>query len=168
MLAPAAGASPLTAHSVGLLHDVGRVALAFCHRDAYLELLGPDSTRWLRDPGGLAREHDRFGADHEAVGEAVLERLRLPRVFREAARHHHTPVDANAAAPLVTLTQVACRAARLTGFCVFEDALPQRVDALPDALLECLPPGVPEEVRERLPQVSVTVVKLMEAYELAL
>jgi putative nucleotidyltransferase with HDIG domain len=161
MLAPAIDVSPLRAHSVGLLHDIGRVTLAFCDRNGHAELWG-NAPRYAGDANGLGDEQERFGASHAAVGEAVLQRLELPEVFQRAARHHHAPIDVGSAASILTLTQIACRAARAAGFGLFEQVQPRA--GTPEVDPGRVPPNLPDRVRDAVG----TVVKLMEAYELAL
>jgi putative nucleotidyltransferase with HDIG domain len=165
MLAPAIEASPLAAHSVGFLHDIGRVALAYGEQGAHLDLLRPVPGGCGRNP--LEHEYEPLGVSHASVGEVVLQKLRLPDVFQQAARHHHSPIDARFESPLVTLTQVACRTARWAGFDVLEDSAPRAAGSS-----ECVPEDflrdVPDQIRDHVPEVVSTVVTLMEAYELAL
>ena len=78
---------PGTAYAAALLHNVGRLFLAFAfprenavldeHRLANLHAPGASIERWL------------FGISHGEAGERLLRAWRLPEAISCAARHHH-------------------------------------------------------------------------------
>lgn len=83
-------APPAEMFTLGLLADVGRLALAsiapeIC--DELIEWLGPDA-----DPARLAAEEKaRLGYDHGELAAALLADWGLPTLFADAARWHALP-----------------------------------------------------------------------------
>lgn len=72
---------------LGLLHDVGKLVIA--------AWLSEDAARIRARVDEGARLHEAesevLETTHADVGAALLERWRLPRLYVEAVRHHHTP-----------------------------------------------------------------------------
>jgi HD-like signal output (HDOD) protein len=99
----------------GLLHDVGCLVL-------YNQLPG-ESLRALQ----LARDESRplhlaeqeiLGFDHSAVGAELMQAWNLPEAFVEAARYHHSPMDAGdfpLETAMVHLADVIAAGAYITG-----------------------------------------------------
>ncbi len=84
----------------GLLHDVGRVALAMACPDPFRELLADPPGRWTTE-----RERELFGIDHCQAGAFLCEQWNLPSLLNTAARSHHDipttmPVEAADRVPL--------------------------------------------------------------------
>ena len=83
-------ADPHLALTVGLMHDIGKVAI---------NSQFPDTVRELWKPGGaadesfLARERRVFGADHAFIGGYLGAYWKLPEELVEMIRLHHLPVD---------------------------------------------------------------------------
>jgi len=79
---------PQLAMTVGLLHDIGKVAI---------NCQFPETVRELWKGGGaadesfLAREQRLFGADHAFVGGYLAERWKLPDELVEMVKLHHLP-----------------------------------------------------------------------------
>lgn len=71
---------------MGLLHDIGKLALAEHLPDAYAKV----RARVVRD-GGLIRDAEvaELGCDHAAVGRFLCAHWSLPVEFREAIGGHH-------------------------------------------------------------------------------
>jgi len=86
-------AAPDEAFSCGLLAEVGTLALATLHPEAYGELLAAHGGR--TGPGLRAQERTRFRADHTELSVALLENWMLPRVFIGAISHHEEPSTAS-------------------------------------------------------------------------
>jgi putative nucleotidyltransferase with HDIG domain len=88
----------------GLLHDVGKIAIAAAFPEYFEEI----QTR-LRDPGAelLKVEAEVLGFDHCEVGEYYLSAHKLPTVTIQAVRFHHSPKSAASEASIVAAVQVA-------------------------------------------------------------
>ncbi len=87
------------AFTVGLLHDIGRLALASAFAPAYAEV-----EQWRRDqdcPDGDA-ERAVLGIDHAEVGGLIARQWNFAPAIVDAIRDHHAPLDAE-----VTLTGIA-------------------------------------------------------------
>lgn len=76
------------AFTVGLLHDLGKVALSNCSHDEYGEVI-----RTVYNDGKSFTEAEReaFGFDHAALGAQVARKWKLPATLEAAIRHHHEP-----------------------------------------------------------------------------
>jgi len=88
------------AFTVGLLHDIGRLALASAFAPAYAEV-----EQWRRDkdcPDGDA-ERAVLGLDHAEVGGLIARQWNFAPSIVDAIRQHHAPPDAAG----VTLTGIA-------------------------------------------------------------
>ena len=88
------------AFTVGLLHDIGRLALASAFGPAYAEV-----EQWRRDqdcPDGEA-ERAVLGIDHAEVGGLIARQWNFAPPIVDAIREHHAPPDA----AVVTLTGIA-------------------------------------------------------------
>lgn len=79
--------SPEEGFTCGLLCDIGSLALASLHPEAYGELLSSGLDGGER----LAAERERFGTDRIELTAALLEDWRLPRVFVDAVFHSEQP-----------------------------------------------------------------------------
>ena len=88
------------AFTVGLLHDIGRLALASAFAQAYAEV-----EQWRRDkdcPGDVA-ERAVLGIDHAEVGGLMARQWNFAPVIVDAIHRHHAPP----AVAEVTLTGIA-------------------------------------------------------------
>ncbi|MGE3173717.1 MAG: HDOD domain-containing protein [Planctomycetota bacterium] len=78
---------PATAFTVGILHNVGRIAM--------VQVVDPETlaraARELMDPAASPLEVERrvIGLDHAAASGIVTESWNLPMELRRAARNHH-------------------------------------------------------------------------------
>ena len=83
---------PDTAFAVGLIADLGMLAMAQLDTEQYLEIAEePDHTIDL-----VQRERKTYGFDHIAVSQRLLTRWQLPEEMIEAVGHHHTYLPASA------------------------------------------------------------------------
>ena len=82
------GVDPDECFMVGLLHDIGRTALANSEREDYTALL---SRVDAGDVALVAAEREAFGFDHAELGARVAERWKLPPRVVTVIRHHHDP-----------------------------------------------------------------------------
>ncbi|MDA8217045.1 MAG: HDOD domain-containing protein [Dehalococcoidales bacterium] len=91
------------AYMVGLLHDLGQLAIAQHAPEqmkAILELAGAGVTLW-------EAEARLLGFDHAEVGARLLTAWRLPEPVVEAVRWHHNPLPVLARVPLCGVVHVA-------------------------------------------------------------
>jgi putative nucleotidyltransferase with HDIG domain len=83
-------ADPDEAFTAGLLHDIGKNALANSHREAYEKVVARVYNEKL---GFVEAERDEFGFDHAELGAHVAERWKLPSRLVTAIRNHHAPEE---------------------------------------------------------------------------
>ncbi|MDR3750226.1 MAG: HDOD domain-containing protein [Terracidiphilus sp.] len=104
------------AYTSGILHDVGRFALAVIQPKAYASLLETH-----RGPAGsiLEGEQELFGMDHCEAGEKLIAGWKLPAEFTAIVSEHHRPVRQDSAWGMAELTKVSCRMADTVGFAAF-------------------------------------------------
>lgn len=145
-LAPAAGAAPDEAFAAGLLHDVGHLVL--------FGLCGPEMAELLdealdEDVELHVVEARRFGFDHAAFGQAVLQAWNMPPALCEAVGLHHG--TASGVPGLARVVALANRAAS----CVEADMSP--------------PPELVEELAQQLgcetPDIESRVVAIQTRAE---
>lgn len=74
--------------TVGLLHDIGRVALACMFPEEYAHVLMHQRTLDLLP---IDAEHATLGTDHAAMGGLLAEHWHFSPVVVEAITHHHAP-----------------------------------------------------------------------------
>ena len=76
-----------TAYTAGILHDVGRVALAVIQPKGYAALLdkhhGPAASM-------LVAEREMFGLDHCEAGRQLIADWKLPQSFEAVVADHHS------------------------------------------------------------------------------
>ena len=82
---------PADAHTAGLLHDVGRLALMASVPEAYPNSAAGDALEQL-----LQAELDAFGLAHPEAAHILARKWRLPDPVANAIRFHHHPYDAPA------------------------------------------------------------------------
>jgi HD-like signal output (HDOD) protein len=101
-----------SAYTAGLIHDIGRLALAVIQPAQYAHFL----TNTEEDPCDvLKRERELFGIDHCQAGRWLVEAWKLPGAFAEVTAHHHAePKDGDSG--VVGLVRHACRLADALGF----------------------------------------------------
>ncbi|WP_157264825.1 HDOD domain-containing protein [Azohydromonas aeria] len=79
------------AFTAGLLHDIGRLALATLYPQPLAQALAWAAARDV--PDGVA-EHELLGVDHAALGRLITTHWRLPATVAQAIGGHHGPFDA--------------------------------------------------------------------------
>lgn len=87
-LARETGMDPDIGFTVGLMHDIGRLALATCFPQIYVRTL---AHRHEQDCPYAEAERATLGIDHTAVGGHVAEHWRFSPVIVEAIANHHSP-----------------------------------------------------------------------------
>jgi len=105
-----------TAYTCGVLHDIGRLALAAVRSREYAVLLGsfsgtPESI--------LKAERELFGKDHGEVGRQLIADWKLPSDFEMVVAEHHHPRPKDASWGMAELINVSCRMADAVGFAAF-------------------------------------------------
>ena len=106
---------PETAYLVGLLHDLGKLALSARQATALDEIHTLSRTaRTLNE--ALELEQRLLGADHCALGAALLDNWKLPPLLSDAIRYHHLNAhELRGAHPLLCLLHVANALSQETG-----------------------------------------------------
>jgi putative nucleotidyltransferase with HDIG domain len=99
------------AFTVGLLHDIGRLALASAFAPAYAEV-----ERWRRDQDCPGAEAERavLGIDHAEVGGLIARQWNFAPAIVDAIREHHAP-PATAELTLTGIAHVADAIAHALG-----------------------------------------------------
>ena len=98
----------------GLVHDVGKVVLDRFRHDVYHEIV--DLTFQENIPI-LEAERRIMGASHDMVGGWLMEKWRLPQIFREVAEFHHSvPQAPEKSRIVVAIISAADQLARVKGF----------------------------------------------------
>lgn len=80
---------PATAFTAGIVHNVGKVALAQAVDEDVMAKIGQVAGQPGRDY--VTAERDALGLDHAAAGGIVTESWNLPVEIRRAVRNHHDP-----------------------------------------------------------------------------
>jgi HD-like signal output (HDOD) protein len=99
------------AYTAGMLHDLGRLALAAIRPQPYAKLLESG------DEGGdmLERERRMFGIDHCEAGRCLVSAWRLPSELADFASQHHENMKERKF-DHVSLIHYSCRFADVLGF----------------------------------------------------
>lgn len=88
----------------GLIHDVGKIIMASCFGDRFVEI----HRRAATEPKSLRQiELEVLGIDHAELGALYLQHHSLPEVMVETARFHHTPELARKHPKVVAAVQIA-------------------------------------------------------------
>jgi len=104
------------AFTCGVMHDIGRLALAVVRPKEYFELLG---THTGTPASILERERELFGKDHCEIGRQLIEEWKLPEDFEAIVAAHHTPLEKGCPWSMAELINVSCRMADASGFAAF-------------------------------------------------
>jgi len=97
-------ASDESDYVAGLVHDVGKIVMAWTFPDHFTEIHRQAS----QTPRDLVEiETEVLGVDHAELGALYLERYRLPELMVKAARFHHHPEMADDYAPTIAAVQIA-------------------------------------------------------------
>jgi putative nucleotidyltransferase with HDIG domain len=105
-----------TAYTAGLLHDVGRLALAVIYPKEYAALLEKH-----RGTGAsmLPLETELFGCNHCEAGRHIVAEWNLPSEFDAIVGQHHDSRRTNSPWSMEELIKISCRLADAAGFCAF-------------------------------------------------
>jgi HD-like signal output (HDOD) protein len=147
------------AYTAGILHDIGRFALAAIQPKDYAELL---ETHEGAADSILDRERDLFSWDHCETGRRLISDWHLPAEFDSVVLEHHAPRLKDGSWGLSELVKVGCRLADAAGFPAFPgcEVVPYPV------LLERLPASQRESFypdRESLAEEVATGIQAIES-----
>jgi putative nucleotidyltransferase with HDIG domain len=114
------------AYTAGVLHDIGRLALAVAIPERYGPFLmsGEATSSDILD-----REREIFGTDHCEAGSALMSRWDIPKSLVVVASHHHDPPRDGDPGVLSTVRH-ACRFADVLGFEVVSALRPKTYEEL--------------------------------------
>lgn len=104
------------AYTSGILHDVGRFALAVIQPDDYGQLL---ATHRGSPQSILEGERELFGWDHCETGRQLIADWKLPEEFQAVVAEHHCVRSRKAPWGLGELVKLSCRLADTAGFPAF-------------------------------------------------
>jgi len=116
-LAGAGGAKGDSAYTSGVLHDVGRFALAVIRPKEYTDLLGKHEGTAA---SMLEGEAELFGFNHCQVGRKLIVDWKLSSEFDLVVSDHHSPLDTEGGEwNMNELIKVSCSLADCIGFPAF-------------------------------------------------
>ena len=120
------------AFTCGVIHDIGRLALAVLRPKEYSLPLGAHSGT----PGSILKaERELFGWDHCEAGRQLIADWMLPSQFEAIVADHHKPREKNSSWDMPNLINVCCRMADTAGFPAFPGCeatpFPDLLDELP-------------------------------------
>jgi HD-like signal output (HDOD) protein len=120
------------AYTSGVMHDIGRLALAVVRPKEYSLILGAHSG----SPASILNaEQELFGWDHCEAGRQLIQDWKMPAEFIPIVANHHAPRLKDDPWSMADLINVSCRLADAAGFPAFPGC---DVSTFPD-LLEELP-----------------------------
>ena len=127
------------AYTAGIMHDIGRLAMAVLKPEEYASLLeqfqGSASSV-------LEAECSLFGFDHCQAGQQLIATWNLPLDFEAVVAYHHTSTEGESIWTIARLVNLSCRIADTAGFPAF---LHCEAQPYGDLLAE-----LPNQVRNRL------------------
>jgi len=127
------------AYTAGILHDIGRVALATINPRIYADLI--DLVAANPNCDVLQCEREAFGIDHCCAGRLLVTQWKLPEEFIEITSRHHEPLTHQEDAAEVV--RLSCMLADVLGFA----AVPHRsIRSFEEILAQ-----FPESVRKHFP-----------------
>jgi putative nucleotidyltransferase with HDIG domain len=100
------------AYTAGILHDIGRVALATINPKIYADLIERVTASPSCDV--LRSERESFGIDHCCAGRLLVTAWKLPEEFIEITSRHHEPLTHQENATEVV--RLSCMLADALGF----------------------------------------------------
>jgi putative nucleotidyltransferase with HDIG domain len=156
-----AGIAPETAHTAGLLHDVGQLGLTHLFPE-YAQVVGGAVQRGE----SLAEAEVRaFGIDHCQAGRWLLSRWGLPLELQSvAAAHEWSSSQATGDTALMVLVHAGSSAAEFMGFAVIPPTRPLN----PHDVARAFADGRRQELLEALPELVEWVVGNVNGIEMSL
>lgn len=118
------------AYTAGLIHDIGRLALAVIQPAQYANFLA--STE--ENPCDiLQRERELFDLDHCQAGSWLVEAWKLPKIFGHLTGQHHAEA-VSGESDIVRLVRQACILADTLGFAAARPLRPKSYQEILDGL----------------------------------
>jgi HD-like signal output (HDOD) protein len=146
------------AYTSGVLHDIGRLALAVIRPAEYSVPLGAHSG----SPSSiLAIERDLFGWDHCEAGRHLVADWKLPIEFEPIVADHHLPRPEGSPWQMSDLINVSCRMADAAGFPAFPGC---EVTPFPELLNE-LPTRERTFFHTTLESLAIQIARKVDAVE---
>jgi putative nucleotidyltransferase with HDIG domain len=105
-----------TAYTAGILHDIGRMALAVIQPKGYAALL--EKHRGVA-ASMLEAERELFGWDHCEIGRQLIGDWKLPQNFEAVVADHHSARSSDGHWDAAELVKVSCAMASAIGFTAF-------------------------------------------------
>lgn len=105
-----------SAFTSGVMHDIGRLALAAVKPEEYTNLL---QTHTGTSFSILDRERELFGKDHCEIGRRLVAEWKLPEDFEAIVAEHHVQRPRGGPWGMAELIGVSCRMADTAGFAAF-------------------------------------------------
>lgn len=147
-----------SAYTAGLMHDVGRLALAVLRPKEYAALLeahiGPPRSI-------LSAERELFGFDHCEAGRCLVADWKLPASFTLIVSDHHPSGGREPVWGMPAIINLSCRIADTVGFAVFPGC---ETSAYED-LLEELPERERKVFRTDVADLALDVASKINAIE---
>lgn len=121
-----------TAYTSGIMHDIGRIALAVTLPKEYANLLETHQGT----PGSILEgERQMFGWDHCETGQQLITDWKLPSEFDAIVSEHHCGKRTDGVWGMAELVKISCRMADTAGFPAFPGCevtpYPELVNELP-------------------------------------
>jgi HD-like signal output (HDOD) protein len=105
-----------TAYTSGMVHDIGRLALAVIRPKEYAALLEKHQGSGASI---LPLETELFGCDHCQAGKHLIGDWKLPAEFEAIVSEHHALRRMESAWSMAELIKISCRLADAAGFTAF-------------------------------------------------
>lgn len=145
------------AYTSGILHDIGRFALAAIRPHEYAALLdthsGPAESI-------LDREQELLGWNHCDAGRHLVVDWKLPADFEAVVTEHHSPRRADGTWTMSELIKVSCRMADAVGFPAFAGCEATSYSELLEELPERERRSFHKDVEAMTSQISVRIQAL--------
>jgi putative nucleotidyltransferase with HDIG domain len=134
-----------TAYTAGIMHDIGRVALAVIQPKQYASFLQSVQGSHLE---AIQRERELFEVDHCEAGGYLAADWKLPSLFLDVISSHHGANAAAGAFDLLTVIRLSCRMADTIGFSAAPSAKCCSYKEITNALSERVRSRLPAEPEE--------------------
>ena len=145
------------AYTAGVLHDLGRVALATVMPQSYARVVerGMDHPQEL-----LQNEQELCGIDHCQVGSSLVTAWNLPEAFLEITSCHHDPTAS--AKGVASVVRPSCMLADALGFDVVSCRFPRSYPEIREEFCEPARSRFPADAQELISEIE-NEIRLIEA-----